>query len=169
MFLLFIPTLSSWQSLISNNSIILPFPEGHIIGIVQYVAFSDWLLISNTQSSFLHVFSWLVSPFHFIVEEILLFGYWNPGVPSGAPRHRSHFLSPVSCWVFPGGSDSKESTCNVGKLGSIPGLGRSHAERNGYPLQDSGLKNFMDSMVFFVGMTPTSMTFPEFQRADLNS
>ena len=54
---------------ISNNSIILPFPEGHIIGIIQYVAFSDWLLISNTQLSFLHVFSWLVSPFHFIVEE----------------------------------------------------------------------------------------------------
>ena len=29
------------------------------------------------------------------------------------------------CMGFPGGSDSKESTCNVGDLGLIPGLGRS--------------------------------------------
>ena len=41
---------------------------------------------------------------------------------------------------FPGGSDGKESTCNVGNLGSIPGLGRSPGEGNGYPIQYSGLK-----------------------------
>ena len=35
---------------------------------------------------------------------------------------------------FPSGSDSKESTYNVGDLGSIPGLGRSPGEANGYPL-----------------------------------
>ena len=35
---------------------------------------------------------------------------------------------------FPGGSDGKESACNAGDLGSIPGLGRSPGERNGYPL-----------------------------------
>ena len=33
---------------------------------------------------------------------------------------------------FPGGSDSKESACNVGDVGSIPGLGRSYGEGNGY-------------------------------------
>ena len=32
-----------------------------------------------------------------------------------------------------GGSDGKESTCNIGESGSIPGSGRSHGERNGYP------------------------------------
>ena len=32
---------------------------------------------------------------------------------------------------FPGGSDSKESTCNAGGLGSVPGLGRSPGEGNG--------------------------------------
>ena len=42
---------------------------------------------------------------------------------------------------FPGGSDGKESTCNAGDLGSIPGLGRSPEEGKGYPLQYSGLKN----------------------------
>ena len=45
---------------------------------------------------------------------------------------------------FPGGSDSKESTCNVGDLGLIPGLGRSPEEGNGNPLQESGLENSMD-------------------------
>ena len=44
----------------------------------------------------------------------------------------------------PGGSDGKESTCNAGDLGSIPGLGRSPEEGNGYPLQYSCLENSMD-------------------------
>ena len=41
---------------------------------------------------------------------------------------------------FPGSSVSKESACSVGDLGSIPELGRSHGEGNGYPLQYSCLK-----------------------------
>ena len=45
---------------------------------------------------------------------------------------------------FPGGSDSKESACVLGDLGSIPGLGRSPGEGNSYPLQYSGLENSMD-------------------------
>ena len=42
---------------------------------------------------------------------------------------------------FPCGSAGKESACNTGDLYSIPGLGRSLGEWNGYPLQYSGLKN----------------------------
>ena len=42
---------------------------------------------------------------------------------------------------FPGGSAGKESACNVGDLGSIPGLGRSPGEGKGYPLQYSGLES----------------------------
>ena len=38
---------------------------------------------------------------------------------------------------FPGGSAGKESTCNAGDPGSIPGLGRSSGERIGYPHQYS--------------------------------
>ena len=45
---------------------------------------------------------------------------------------------------FPGDSKGKESTCNVGDLGSIPGLGRSSGEGNGYPLHYSGLENPMN-------------------------
>ena len=44
---------------------------------------------------------------------------------------------------FPGGSDAKESACNSGDLGSIPGLGRTAGEGNGNPLQYSCLENPM--------------------------
>ena len=39
---------------------------------------------------------------------------------------------------------SKGAVCNVGDMGSIPGLGRSPGERKGYPLQYSGLENPID-------------------------
>ena len=47
---------------------------------------------------------------------------------------------------FPCGSAGKESTCNAGDLGSIPGLGRSPGVGKGYPLQYSGLENSIDSI-----------------------
>ena len=43
-----------------------------------------------------------------------------------------------------GGSDGKESACNTGDPGLIPGLGRSPGEGNGNPLQYSCLENSMD-------------------------
>ena len=46
--------------------------------------------------------------------------------------------------VFPGGSDSKESTCNAGNLGSIPGSGRTPRGRHGNALQYACLENPMD-------------------------
>ena len=42
------------------------------------------------------------------------------------------------------GLDGKESGCNAGDLGSIPGSGRSPGEGNGHTLQDSYLGNPMD-------------------------
>ena len=42
---------------------------------------------------------------------------------------------------FFGGSDAKESTCNAGELGLIPGLARSPGGGNGKPLQYSCLEN----------------------------
>ena len=46
--------------------------------------------------------------------------------------------------VFPGGSDDNISACNAGDLGSLPRLGRSSGEGNGYPFQYSGLEKSMD-------------------------
>ena len=45
---------------------------------------------------------------------------------------------------FPGDSVGKESACNAGVLGSIPGMGRSPGEGNSYPLQYSCQENPMD-------------------------
>ena len=55
----------------------------------------------------------------------------------------------------PGGSTGKESACNAGDMGLIPGLVRSPGEGNGYPLQYSGLENFMDSIVHRVAKSRT--------------
>ena len=52
-------------------------------------------------------------------------------------------LGPIVVLGFPDGSDSKESACNAGDLGSNPGLGRSPGEENGNPLQYSYLENSM--------------------------
>ena len=54
---------------------------------------------------------------------------------------------------FPGGSASKESACNAGDLGSIPGLGRLPGEGNSYPLQYSGRENSMHCIVHGVADT----------------
>ena len=58
---------------------------------------------------------------------------------------------------FPGGSAGKESACNAGDLGSIPGLGRSPGEGKGYPLQYSGLENSMDCIVHGVAKSWTRL------------
>ena len=52
---------------------------------------------------------------------------WRKGIPTPV------FLG------FPCGTAGKESACNVGDLGLIPGLGRSSGEGKGYPLEYSGL------------------------------
>ena len=54
---------------------------------------------------------------------------------------RSHYV-PIRK-VFLGGSDDKESACNAGYPGSIPGLGRFPGEGHGNPLQYSCLQNSM--------------------------
>ena len=59
---------------------------------------------------------------------------------------------------FPCGSAGKESACNAGDLGSIPGLGRSPGEGKGYPLQYSGLENSMDCTVHGVTKSGTPLS-----------
>ena len=61
----------------------------------------------------------------------------------GLGKETSTFIkSKFMLWGFPGGTDSKESTCNSGDPGSVPGLGRSPGvgNGNGYPLQYSCLE-----------------------------
>ena len=59
------------------------------------------------------------------------------------PLGRDRLPTPVFLG-FPCGSAGKESSCNAGDLGLIPGLGRSPGEGKGCRPQYSGLENFMD-------------------------
>ena len=59
-------------------------------------------------------------------------------------------MAPIQGWGFPCGSAGKESACNAGDLGLIPGLGRSPGEGKGYQLHSYGLKNSTDSKVYGV-------------------
>ena len=59
---------------------------------------------------------------------------------------------------YPCGSADKESACNTGDLGLIPGLGRSPGEGKGYPLQHSGLENSMDYTVHGVTKNQTLLS-----------
>ena len=67
---------------------------------------------------------------------------------------------------FPGGSAGKESACNEGDLGSIPGLGRSPGEWKVYPPQCSGLVHGIAksqtrlSDFHFLNVQSTSYNFP---------
>ena len=74
------------------------------------------------------------------------------GEPGGLPslglhrvgHHWSKLAAATPPMGFPGGLDGKESACNAGNPGSIPGSGRSLREGNGYPLECSSLENSMD-------------------------
>ena len=67
------PLLTAPQALATPDlltlSILLPFQECHIVGIIQCIAFSDWLLsLRNVHLRLVRVFSWLGNEFLFIAE-----------------------------------------------------------------------------------------------------
>ena len=82
---------------------------------------------------------------------------WEDPLEKGMDTHSHNFFTSLQDQFlsFPGGSAGKESTCNVGDLGSTPGLGRSTGEGNSYPLQYSGLENSVDCVVHGVTKSQT--------------
>ena len=77
------------------------------------------------------------------VSLALVGGFLTTG-PPGKAGHHSYLGSNVGVLGFTGGSDSKESGCNVGDLDLIPVSGRSPEGGNGNPLQYSCLENPTD-------------------------
>ena len=73
------------------------------------------------------------------------------------PWRRDRLPTPVLLG-FPCGSAGKESACNVGGLGLIPGLGKSPGEGNSYPLQCYGLEKSMDYIVYGVEKSRTQLS-----------
>ena len=78
--------------------------------------------------------------------------------PKWSTKHKANNLLTLHFEGFPCGSAGKESICNAGDLGSIPGLERSPGEGKGYPLQYSGLENSMDCIVHGVPKSELDMT-----------
>ena len=72
------------------------------------------------------------------------------------PWTRDRLPTPVFLG-FPCGSAGKESPCNVGDLGLIPGLGQSSGEGNGCPLHYSGLENSKDCVIHGVAKSQTGL------------
>ena len=68
------------------------------------------------------------------------------------------FINSKFRYAFICGSVGKESACNVGNLGLIPGLGRSPREEKDHPLQYPGLENFMDCIVHGVSKSLTQLS-----------
>ena len=69
---------------------------------------------------------------------------WSPGFLEsfqGNNKVKTIYIAVFIAMSFPGSSAGKQSACSAGKPGSIPGLGRSPGEGNGYPLQYSCLEN----------------------------
>jgi len=122
-------------------------------------------------------FGFFISSSHFFCFSFYLFHepikalsrshpYEHPGLPpafKGKPFHDLPFFPLAVPWGlqdFPCGSAGKESACNVGDLGLIPGLGRSPGGGNGYPLQYSGLENSTDYIVY--GVAKSRMWLSDF-------
>ena len=84
------------------------------------------------------------------LESLLQFYSWVRKI------HWSSDRLPIPIFLgFPCGSAGKESTCNVGDLGPIPGLGRPPREGKVYPLQYSGLEHSLDCIVHEVTKSQT--------------
>ena len=80
------------------------------------------------------IVQWVKNPLAMQETLVQFLGRDNP------PWRRDRLPTPVFLG-FPHVSAGKESACNAGDLGSIPGLGRSPGEGKGYPLEYSGLEN----------------------------
>ena len=105
--------------------------------------FVIWILDVTSHKRTDHLYIW----FHLgdILPFLVLKGGWNI-LESDISRF-NFYQENFGCFNNPGGSIGKESACNGGDLGSIPGLGRSFGKGTGYPLQYSGLENPMYCIV----------------------
>ena len=123
----------------------------------SYVAYANLLCFSEIPLSF---FNWRVS---ILTSHCRMFADVINKWPKMPQKYISRPIQESYCFKyyylylgFPGGSDSKESACNVGDWGSIPGSGRSPGEGNGNPLLYSCLENPMDRGAWWVAVHGTT-------------
>ena len=138
----------------SRKAVFLTF-----LGIPQnFICPNDWMECRI----YLRVFNWASLITQLVKNRLQRRRPWSDSWVGKIRWRRDRLPTPVFSG-FPCGSAGKESTCSVGELGLIPGLGRSPGEGKGHPLQYSGLENSMDCMVHGVTESDTterlSLTF----------
>ena len=84
--------------------------------------------------------------------------YYAKKIKVDDSKNSCYLKCPHHFMGFPCSSAGKESACNAGDLGSIPGLGRSPEEGKRYPLQYSGLDNSMGCVVHGVTKSQTRLS-----------
>ena len=87
----------------------------------------DWLDLLAVQGTLKS----LLQHYHSSINSSMLSFLYSPALTSIHDHWKNHSLASTG---FPGGSDGKESACNTGDPGLIPGSGRSPGEGNCYPL-----------------------------------
>ena len=119
----------------------LGFPLCYLLGVFSYVFYGQ-----------IYVLSWM----NFCKISVSGVFFFACGCPVVSASFIKQIIFVLQCYLsfvkeqlamfggFPGGSDGKESMCNAGYLGSIPGLGRSHGEGLGNPLCVLAWSNAMD-------------------------
>ena len=108
-------------------------------------------ILSQTTLCQALIFSFFPS-MHFLQFRRPWFNSWVRKIP----WRRDRLPTPVFLG-FPCSSFGKDSLCNVGDLGLIPGLGRTPGEGKGYPLQYSDLENSMDCIVHGISKSRTRL------------
>ena len=112
-------------------------PPGSSVHGTSQARILEWVAISFSRESSQHR-NWTQIAHGWFSGRILTCHEGGPGSFPGPCSRGDPFLG------FPCGSAGKESACNAGDLGLIPGVGRSPGEGKGYPLQYSGPENSMD-------------------------
>ena len=104
-------------------------------------------LISNLHSYSLGLWVLIFVIINYAVVNFIYYACLGIGASTCLLRasiHSAHVGHLLRVYSFPGDSDDKESACDVGDRGLIPGSGKSSGEGNGNPLQYSCLGNSMD-------------------------
>ena len=106
-----------------------------ILFLVIFFLIEIWLIYNVTLVSGVQQSDSVIYIFFFRLFSII--GYYEilNTVPCALRQVLVGFLFYIQQWVFLGGSDCKESACDAGDLGSVPGWGRSPGQGNGNPLQ----------------------------------
>ena len=114
---------------------------------------------------FLWILLWQLMIFEYLFTRSFLYlqkSYQDSwGRKDSDTTERLNWTELIENKYFPGGSDNKESVCNAGDAGSIPGSGRSPGEANGNPLQYSRPENPRDRGAWWAkvhGVTESDMT-----------